>query len=121
MKILVVDDSSTMRMILKKCLNGANFKDVVQAGDGLEALRILTSQGDIGLVLADWHMPNMDGIALLKEMKKNESIKDIPVIMVTTQAEKQSVVKALNIGAASYVVKPFTPETIQKKIEEVLE
>lgn len=120
MKVLVVDDSSTMRRILTNCLNEAGYKDVVHAADGLEALDVLSKEQGIGLILADWHMPNMDGFSLLQQVKADDKTKDIPVIMVTTQAEKQSVLDALKVGAANYVVKPFTPEIISEKIAEVL-
>jgi len=120
-KVLVVDDSSTMRRILTNCLNEAGYKDIVHAADGLEALDVLAKQaGDIGLILADWHMPNMDGFSLLQQVKSDDATKAIPVVMVTTQAEKQSVMDALKVGAANYVVKPFTPEIIKEKITEVL-
>ena len=120
MKVLVVDDSSTMRRILTNCLKEAGFSDAVQAADGVEALDVLSKEKDVGLILLDWHMPNMDGFTFLQEVKKSDGIKDIPVIMVTTQAEKQSVVEALKTGAANYVVKPFTPEVIKEKIAEVV-
>ena len=122
MKVLVVDDSSTMRRIVTNCLAEAGYSDVVQAADGLEALDVLAKDAskEIGLILADWHMPNMDGFTLLQEVKKNSETKDIKVIMVTTQAEKQSVIDALTTGAASYIVKPFTPDIIKEKIGEVL-
>lgn len=120
MKVLVVDDSSTMRRILANCLGEAGYSNVVQAADGVEALGVLAKEKDVKLILADWHMPNMDGFALLQEVKKKAETKDIPVIMVTTQAEKQSVMDALQSGASSYVVKPFTPEVIREKIAEVI-
>lgn len=120
MKVLVVDDSSTMRRILTNCLNEIGYKEVLQASDGIEALDVLAKEGDVALVLADWHMPNMDGFKLLQEIKSNAATKDTPVIMVTTQAEKECVVDALKTGASNYVVKPFTPEIIKEKINEVM-
>ena len=120
MKVLVVDDSSTMRRILTNCLKEAGYDEAVQAADGIEALDVLSKDRDVGLILTDWHMPNMDGFTLLKEVKKNNGTKSIPVIMVTTQAEKRSVVDALQSGASSYIVKPFTPEVINEKIGEVM-
>ena len=120
MKVLVVDDSSTMRRILTNCITDAGYKDVLQASDGVEALGVLGKEADIGLVFADWHMPNMDGFTMLQEIKKDPKTKDIPVIMVTTQAEKQSVMDALKTGASNYIVKPFTPQIIKTKIGEVL-
>lgn len=120
MKVLVVDDSSTMRRILQNCLAEAGYKDVVQASDGIEALDVLAKDKSVDLMLVDWHMPNMDGFTLLQEVKGRPDYKNIKIIMVTTQAEKQSVVEALQAGASSYVVKPFTPEVIKDKISEVI-
>ena len=86
----------------------------------LRALSLLQQNGDVGLVFADWHMPNMDGFTMLQEIKSNPQTKAIPVVMVTTQAEKQSVMDALKTGASNYIVKPFTPDIIKEKIAEVL-
>jgi len=119
-KVLVVDDSSTMRRILTNCVTDAGYSDVLQAADGIEALSILASEPDVGLVFADWHMPNMDGFTMLQEIKGSDKTKHIPVIMVTTQAEKQSVMDALKTGASNYIVKPFTPDVIKEKMGEVL-
>ena len=119
MKVLVVDDSSTMRRILTNCITEAGHKDVLQAADGVEGLGVLERNTDVGLVFADWHMPNMDGFTMLQEIKGNSATKHIPVVMVTTQAEKQSVMDALKAGAANYIVKPFTPEIIKEKIAQV--
>jgi len=120
MKVLAVDDSSTMRRILTNCLGEIGYKDVLQAADGIEALHVLSKEKDIGLILVDWHMPNMDGFMLLQEIKKNAETTHIPVIMVTTQAEKQSVEEALKSGAVSYIMKPFTPEMLKQKIAELV-
>ncbi|MCK5147486.1 response regulator [bacterium] len=120
MKVLVVDDSSTMRRILTNCVTEAGYSDILQAADGVEALGMLQQNDDVGLVFADWHMPNMDGFTMLQEIKGSDQTKHIPVIMVTTQAEKQSVMDALKTGASNYIVKPFTPDIIKEKIKEVL-
>ena len=87
---------------------------------GTEALEILEREKEVGLILADWHMPNMDGITLLETLQRDDEFKQIPFIMVTTQAEKRSVEVAISKGAASYVVKPFTPEVLKKKIDAVV-
>ena len=120
MKVLVVDDSSTMRRILINSLNAIGHKDIIQASDGVQALEALGTDPDIGLILCDWYMPVMDGISVLKKVKANPNTKDIPVIMVTTQAEQGSVMEAIQAGAANYVVKPFSPQTIHEKIKAVL-
>lgn len=120
MKVLVVDDSSIMRRLLVKCLNRDGYSDTIQAADGNEALEVLSKNKDVGLILADWCMPNMDGFKLLKEIRNNRKTKKIPVIMVTTMREKNSVVKALQSGVSGYVVKPFTIKLISEKIKEVM-
>ncbi len=120
MKILVVDDSSTMRRILKNCLNKLGYEDILEAGDGLEAKKILETTKDFQLALVDWNMPNMNGFELLQAIKSDDSIKAIPVIMVTTEAEKTNVLMAIKAGAANYVIKPFTPEIIGEKIKTVI-
>lgn len=120
LKILVVDDSSTMRRILKNCLNKLGHSEIHEASDGLEAKKILNSTKDFNLVLVDWNMPNMNGYELLQNIKADESIKQIPVVMVTTETEKTNVLMAIKAGASNYVIKPFTVEIIAEKIKAVL-
>ncbi len=115
-KILVVDDFSTMRRILKRALKEMGFTNIFEADDGTTALRALKEE-KIDLILADWNMPNMSGLDLLKA---DDSLKDIPFIMVTAEAQKKNVLEAAKAGANNYVVKPFTPETLNEKIERVL-
>lgn len=114
MKILVVDDSSTMRRIITNTLKGIGQEDVVQAGDGVEGLAQLQANPDIGLVLSDWNMPNMNGLDFLKKIR--ETRKDLPVIMITTEAEKTNVITAIKAGANNYIVKPFTPDVLKEKL-----
>lgn len=120
MKILVVDDSSTMRRILKNCLNKLGHADVHEASDGLEAKKILNVTNDFNLILVDWNMPNMNGYELLQFIKSEDRIKQIPVVMVTTETEKTNVLMAIKAGAANYVIKPFTVEIIAEKIKSVM-
>jgi len=120
MKIMIVDDSSTMRRILKNCLTKMNYENIVEAGDGLEAQLILEQNKDVELALVDWNMPNMTGYELLQVMKGNDEYKNIKVIMVTTESEKTNVVMAIKAGASNYVIKPFTPEIIAEKITATL-
>jgi len=120
MKVLVVDDSTTMRRILANSLASIGYNDIVQAADGVQALEALGSNSDINLILCDWYMPVMDGLSVLKKVKANPNTKNIPFIMVTTQSEKAGVMEAINSGAANYVVKPFTPQTIQEKIKAAI-
>jgi len=120
MKIMIVDDSSTMRRILKNCLTKMNYENIVEAGDGLEAQLVLEQNKDVELALVDWNMPNMTGYELLQVMKGNDEYKNIKVIMVTTESEKTNVVMAIKAGASNYVIKPFTPEIIAEKITATL-
>jgi two-component system chemotaxis response regulator CheY len=118
MKILIVDDSSTMRRIIANTLKQVGQETIVEAGDGVEGLAKLSANPDVQLILSDWNMPNMNGLDFL--VKVRESNKTLPVIMVTTEAEKQNVVTAIKAGANNYIVKPFTPEVLQEKIGSFL-
>ena len=118
MKILLVDDSRTMRNIWKRVVANIEGSETVEAGDGLEALEAIKNNGDFDLMLVDWNMPNMDGLTLLKKVR--ETNKKTPIIMCTTEAEKPRIIKAIKCGANNYVIKPFTPETLQGKIDETL-
>ncbi len=117
MKIMLVDDSRTIRKIQKKTLVQLGYTDVVEAADGVEALS-LYKESPPGLMLIDWNMPNMDGITLVKTIRQTD--KSIPLIMCTTEAEKARVVEALQAGVNNYVVKPFTAETLSEKINQTL-
>ena len=117
MKALVVDDSAVMRKVLIGALARAGIEEVDQAGDGQEAVTAAEAQ-EYGLVLMDWNMPNMLGIDAVKAIRANG--KTMPIIMVTTEAEKSRVVEALKSGANNYIIKPFEPATIVTKIQEVL-
>ena len=119
MKILLVDDSRTMRTIERKILAGLGFMDVVEVADGQEALTAL-GQNRFDLVLMDWNMPNLSGIEALKQIKANSATKAIPVIMVTSESEKSHILEAIKSGAANYIIKPFTAEVIQEKLEAYL-
>ena len=118
MKILVVDDSSTMRRIITNILKSVGQESVVEAGDGLEALAALQAHKDVALILTDWNMPNMNGLDFM--VKVRESDKATPIVMITTEAEKQNVVTAIKAGANNYIVKPFTPEIIKEKLAAFL-
>ena len=117
MKILLVDDSRTIRNIQKKVLAQLGFNDIVEAADGVEALTA-DKESPPGLMLIDWNMPNMDGITLVKTIRQTD--KSIPMIMCTTEAEKSRVVEALKAGVNNYMVKPFTAETLSEKINQTL-
>ena len=114
MKILVVDDSLTMRRIVVNALDQDGTHELLEASDGMEALQVLDGHKDVGLVLCDWNMPNMDGLAFLQRVR--ELSKELPILMVTTENEKKKVVRAIRAGADGYIIKPFTPEVLQEKI-----
>ena len=116
--ILVVDDSSTMRRILVNTLARCGFTSVDEAGDGAEAL-VKCDAKQYQCILTDWNMPNVDGLELTIQLRTRPSYAEVPIVMVTTEAGKADVIEALTKGVTSYVVKPFTPEVIKAKMEEI--
>ncbi|MDX2348628.1 MAG: response regulator, partial [Nitrospirota bacterium] len=106
-KVLVVDDMSTMRRIVKNVLKQIGFSDMVEAENGQDALSKLKVD-DIGLIVSDWNMPVMQGIELLREVRADFELKHIPFLMVTTEAQKENIIEAVQAGVSNYVVKPFT-------------
>jgi len=120
MKILIVDDSSVMRKVIKAAADVLDL-ETVEAQDGIEALEILASDYEnIDLVLLDWNMPVKTGFEVLQEIKTNENFKNIPVMMVTTEGHKSSIVAAVRAGADNYLVKPFTVDELESKIVECI-
>ena len=117
MKILLVDDSRTMRNIQKKTLESLGG-ELSEAGDGVEALAVIATSQGFDLMVVDWNMPNMDGITLVTKVR--EADKRPPIIMCTTEAEKQRVIDAVKAGVNNYIVKPFTPEAILEKVRQTL-
>jgi two-component system chemotaxis response regulator CheY len=117
-KVLVVDDFSTMRRIVKNALKQIGFTQTVEADDGTTALEVL-KQEDVGLIISDWNMPKMSGLDLLKAVKSDAATKDIPFIMVTAEAQKENVLQAVQAGVSNYVVKPFTADNLQEKLKDV--
>lgn len=122
MKIMVVDDSITMRRIVILNLKKAGYEDIVEAENGRVALGILlAAKSDMpDLILLDWNMPEMSGIEFLKEIKVDVKLKNIPVIMVTTEAERECVMEAVKCGASGYLIKPLTPAKFQEQVIEKL-
>ena len=118
MKVLVVDDFATMRKIVRNILKQIGFEDITEAEDGNAALRVIKSE-PIGLVVTDWNMPNMSGLDLLKEIRSNSQTASLPVLMVTAEGLKENVMEAVKAGVNNYVVKPFTAEVLQEKIETI--
>jgi two-component system chemotaxis response regulator CheY len=120
MKILLVDDSKTMRNIQKKVLSTMGEVEFAEAGDGLEALTVIASTpSGFDVVLVDWNMPNMDGLTLVTRIREKD--KKTPLIMATTEAEKSRVLEAIRAGVNNYVVKPFTPEALLEKVKQTLD
>ena len=120
MKILVVDDFSTMRRIIKNLLKDLGFTSIQEADDGNTALPMLV-QGDFDFVVTDWNMPGMTGIELLKHVREDERLKTLPVLMVTAEAKRDQIVAAAQAGVNGYVVKPFTAAVLKEKIEKIFE
>ncbi len=118
MKILVVDDFQTMRRIIKNYLRQLGFNNVEEAEDGDVALEKL-KESEFDFVITDWNMPKMTGIDLLKKIRAANNFKNIPVLIITAEAEKENVVQAAQAGVNDYIVKPFTPEVLQTKIEKI--
>jgi two-component system chemotaxis response regulator CheY len=116
MKALVIDDSRVMRRIVGGILSDVGF-DVVEAGDGREALDQLEQHDDVSLCCIDWNMPVMTGLEFVVETRKNSQWRDITLMMVTTEGEHGQIVRALAAGAHEYVIKPFTPEVIVDKLQ----
>ena len=120
MKILIVDDSSVMRKVIKAAADVLDL-ETEEAQDGVEALRILSERyNEIDLVLLDWNMPGKTGFEVLEDIKGNDNYKNIPVMMVTTEGHKTSIVAAVRAGADNYLVKPFTVDELESKIVECI-
>jgi two-component system chemotaxis response regulator CheY len=118
LKILVVDDFSTMRRIVRNLLKELGFNNVDEAEDGVEALGKLRG-GGFQFVISDWNMPNMTGIDLLKNIRADAALKGLPVLMVTAEAKKENIIEAAKAGASGYVVKPFTSATLDEKLGKI--
>ena len=120
MKILVVDDFSTMRRIVKNLLNELGFQNILEADDGATALPML-AEGRFDFVVTDWNMPGMSGIALLQAIRSDPALKSLPVLMVTAENTREQIVEAAQSGVNGYVVKPFTAITLKEKIDRIFE
>ena len=117
-KILVVDDAPMIRRILKNILKEMGFTNIEEAEDGQVALQKLRSQ-KFDFVITDWNMPNLTGIELVQEIRKDPALKHLPILMVTAEAKKENVILALKTGVNNYISKPFTPDKIKQKIEAI--
>lgn len=120
MKILIVDDFSTMRRIIKNLLRDLGFTNTVEADDGQTALPKLQA-GGIDFLVTDWNMPGMTGLDLLKAVRDDASLNSLPVLMVTAEAKREQIVEAAQAGVNGYVIKPFTAGTLKEKIDKIFE
>ena len=120
MKILIVDDFSTMRRIIKNLLRELGFNNTHEADDGTTALPMLQN-GNFDFLITDWNMPGMTGLDLLKAVRADPKLKDLPVLMVTAEAKRDQIVEAAQAGVNGYIVKPFTAQTLKEKIERIFE
>ena len=118
-KILAVDDSPTMRRIIINTLKRAGYQDVIEAQDGKDALAKLKVE-KVNFVITDWNMPEMDGLTFVTTLRSIEEYKNLPVLMVTTRSVKEDIMEAMKAGVNNYIVKPFTPDTLKAKIEQIL-
>ncbi|MDP2862170.1 MAG: response regulator [Desulfobacterales bacterium] len=119
--VLIVDDSSSMRAVIKRIIkvSGFNVGEYFEAGDGREALELLSNKW-VDIVLSDINMPNMNGLELIAEMKKNELLSSIPVVMVTTEGSEKIVEESIRLGASKYIKKPFFPEDIKNMLRSLM-
>ena len=120
MKILIVDDFSTMRRIIKNLLRDLGFNNTSEADDGSSALPMLRT-GSFQFLITDWNMPGMTGIDLLKAVRADASLKTLPVLMVTAEQKREQIIEAAQAGVNGYVVKPFTASTLKEKIDKIFE
>jgi len=120
MKFLIVDDFSTMRRIVRGLLKEIGYNNAEEAEDGAVALNMLKN-AKFDFVVSDINMPNMNGFELLNQIKKDDSLKHLPVLMVTAEARKEDIVRAAQEGAAGYIVKPFTKATLEEKVQKIMQ
>jgi two-component system chemotaxis response regulator CheY len=120
MKILIVDDFSTMRRIIKNLLRDLGFNNTSEADDGNSALPMLQA-GDFDFLVTDWNMPGMQGIDLLKAVRADAKLAKLPVLMVTAESKREQIIEAAQAGVSGYIVKPFTAITLKEKIDKIFE
>ena len=118
MKVLVVDDFSTMRRIVKNILRQLGFNNILEADDGSTAVGVLERE-KVDLIISDWNMPTMTGIELLRHVRSSDELKDTPFLMVTAEAQQENIIEAVKAKVSNYIVKPFTADTLHEKIEKI--
>lgn len=119
-KFLIVDDSVTMRRIVINSLRNIGYDNFIEASDGKDALLKLNADGEVNFVITDWNMPGLSGLDLVKNIRQNEKLNKLPILMVTTRGVKEDIVEALQAKVNNYIVKPFTPQILREKIDQIL-
>ncbi len=119
MKILVVDDFPTQRKLMKRTLLDLGFENVIEAVDGVDALEKLHI-GDVEFIICDWHMPKMMGIDLLRTIRADDKLSRMPFLMVTAEVKRENIIAAAKAGVSNYIAKPFTVESLQEKMRDIL-
>ncbi|MBP9944622.1 MAG: chemotaxis response regulator CheY [Desulfomicrobium sp.] len=120
MRVLIVDDFSTMRRIIKNILRQLGFNNILEADDGTSAWEVL-NRDQIDFIISDWNMPQMTGIELLRKVRASEEFADLPFLMVTAEAQQENIIEAVQAKVSNYIVKPFTAETLGQKINKIFE
>ncbi|MBE1426590.1 two-component system, chemotaxis family, response regulator CheY [Desulfomicrobium apsheronum] len=120
MRVLIVDDFSTMRRIIKNILRQLGFNNIIEADDGTAAWEVLTKD-QVDFIISDWNMPQMTGIELLRKVRASEEFGDLPFLMVTAEAQQENIIEAVQAKVSNYIVKPFTAETLGQKINKIFE
>jgi two-component system chemotaxis response regulator CheY len=120
MRVLIVDDFSTMRRIIKNILRQLGFNNIIEADDGSAAWEIL-NKDQVDFIISDWNMPQMTGIELLRKVRASEEFADLPFLMVTAEAQQENIIEAVQAKVSNYIVKPFTAETLGQKINKIFE
>jgi two-component system chemotaxis response regulator CheY len=118
-KVLIIDDFAPMRKIVRTLLRQIGFEHIEEADDGEQALQILQTAKDFGLLLSDWMMPVMDGVDLLRKVRSDRNLKDLPFILITAAAEKEKIIEAVKAGVDIYIVKPLTEAILREKLEKL--
>jgi two-component system chemotaxis response regulator CheY len=119
MKILVVDDFAAMRQLVKKSLQQLGFNNVAEAAGAVDAVRKMESGEKFDFIISDWNMPNMTGLELLTYVRSEDGMKKVPFLMITAEAQKENIIQAAKAGVSQYIVKPFTAESLQQKLETI--
>lgn len=120
LKFLIVDDSQTMRRIVTNSLKNLGYEDFVEASDGKDALVKLSADDSLNFIITDWNMPVLSGLELVRAIRGDEKMKELPILMVTTRGVKEDIIEALKAKVNNYVVKPFTPAILREKIDQIL-